>query len=70
MCPDFIQHQERDPDRSTAEALALGMQTSHTKYGQAKRTLHKHGLLIKRKVTVIFNEELESKHRKPNYTVI
>ena len=25
------------------------MRTSHTKYGQAKRTLHKHGLSIKRK---------------------
>lgn len=32
MCPDpfvFIQHRERDPDRSATEALALGMWTSH-----------------------------------------
>lgn len=52
MCSDpfvFIQHRERDPDRSAAEASALVMWTSHTKYGQAKRTLREHGLSIKRK---------------------
>ena len=52
MYPDpfvFIQHREEDPNRSAAEALALGMQTSYTKYGQASQTFHKHGLSIKRK---------------------
>ena len=52
ICPDpfvFIQHQEKDPNRSAAEALALGMRTFYTKYDYAKRTLHKHDLSIKRK---------------------
>lgn len=51
MSPDpfvFTQHRDRDPDREQVETLALGMRTSHTSFGQAKRTLRVHGLSIKR----------------------
>lgn len=52
MSPDpfvFTQHRDRNPDRQQVETLALGMRTSHTSFGQAKRTLREHGLSIKRK---------------------
>lgn len=46
MSPDpfvFTQHRDRDPDRQQVETLALSMRTSHTPFGQAKRTLREHG---------------------------
>lgn len=52
MSPDpfvFTQHRDRDPDREQVETLVLGMRTSNTSFGQAKRTLRVHGLSIKRK---------------------
>lgn len=52
MYPDpfiFTKHQDRDPDRQQVEILTLGIRTSHTPFGQVKRTLREHGLSIKRK---------------------
>ncbi len=45
----FIQHQNRGPDSAEANNLAIGMRTSHTTYGQAKRTFWEHGPLLNRK---------------------